>query len=375
MSKKKVVLIAATCMLALCAFIGGAIAYLTDSDSTTNTFTIGEVRVDTVEPNYPGNGSDEVRDLVALEEVPKDPQIKNTGKNRAVMFIQVDIPMANIITAQEDGTRNPQANTELFDYRTTDGTFDSVHDEWVLLETTYLDTDRNVLDENSLTYRIDRPGQIGDTTAVSGELKDVASYCRRLYGYETVVEEDETTTSIFDVVRSANIIEDQIDNTTQNIVITAYAIQADNIHELTDAHYDDVMDVDQLTDIFRVYFKQSGEVDPIDADSSNSQTLHNSTLNITMSIYNTHLKLNTGDEADAKTTTDVKLSYTGKGQAPDYTFTSSDPEVASIDEDGNITAYKVGQTVITVSAVNPDNDKAVSASATVTVRDVNSNAQ
>ena len=60
--------------------VGGAMAYLTDTDTATNTFTVGEVTIDTIEPNYPGNGSDETIDLVPNEEVKKDPQIKTQGK-------------------------------------------------------------------------------------------------------------------------------------------------------------------------------------------------------------------------------------------------------------------------------------------------------
>ena len=55
MNKKRVAITTGACALALTAMIGGALAYLTDTDSTVNTFTVGEIRIDTVEPNYPGN--------------------------------------------------------------------------------------------------------------------------------------------------------------------------------------------------------------------------------------------------------------------------------------------------------------------------------
>ena len=119
----------------------GIQAYLTDTDTATNTFTIGEIQIDTLEPNYPGNGSDEVKDLVPLEEIKKDPQIKNSGKNRAIVFTQVDIPMVNLITAQDNGERNAKGNTELFDFRTETGTYDSVDENWILINLLYLDAD------------------------------------------------------------------------------------------------------------------------------------------------------------------------------------------------------------------------------------------
>lgn len=326
---------------------GGVRAYLTDTDTATNTFTVGEVMIDTLEPNYPGNGSDEVRDLVPMEEVQKDPQIRNTGKNRAIVFSQVDIPMANVITTDDEGNRNEQANTELFGFRTNDGAFNSVHQEWILVRTQYLDVN-------------------GEQTS-----QDSAVTCRRLFGYERQLEEDETTTPVFDIVRLVNVIEGQIDNTVQNITITSYAIQADNIAELTTAHYTDKMDASQLSAIYSAYFLQSGDVIPEDADTSNQQTLTNTTLNITMTVENQHLKLGTGDPSDAKTVANVKVAYTGKGNAPTFTFESSNPEVAKVDEAGNIEGLTVGNTVIKVTATNPDNGKEATATVTVMVRDVN----
>lgn len=348
MKKKKLAAVIAACTLAAIMFTGGAVAYLTDTDTATNTFTVGEVKIDTVEPNYPGNGSDQTVDLVPNQEVPKDPQIKNTGKNRAIVYSQIDIPMANVIIADSQGNRKPQANTELFLYRTTDGKFNSIHPEWVELETSYLD-------------------ETGKATGA-----DRAAKVRRLYGYSTVLDEDETTVPVFDVVKLENVIEQQVDNSTQNIVITSYAIQAENIADLTTADYDAKMDASQLGKIYQVYVCQSGDVAPDDADTSNDQTLVNSTLNVTMQVDETHLRLNTGDEGDARTVATVKVAYTGKGTAPAATFTSSNTGIVRVDDNGNITAVSVGDAVITATAKNPDTGKTASASVTIQVRDVNS---
>lgn len=331
--------------------VGGVRAYLTNTDKAVNTFTIGEVTIDTLEPNYPGNGSDEVKDIVPNKEIRKDPQIKNTGKNRIIAFTRFDIPMANVITAQEDGTRNPRANTELFGYRTLDRDYNSVHDEkWVLLETSYLDKDGNAATQ------------------------DTAAKVSRLYGYKTVVEENETTLPIFDVVRLANLIEGMADNSVQNIVITSYAIQADNIADVTSPDWNDTMDQAKLSEIFAVYMNQSGEVESDNADDSNNQTLKNSTLNITFTVANTHLKINSGRAEDAKTTTTYNVAYVGPSEKPDHVFVSSNTSVATVDHEGNIQAVGAGRAVITMKAVNPDNNKEATASVTITVRDMNSGA-
>lgn len=330
----------------------GIRAYLTDADTATNTFTVGEVKIDTLEPNYPGNGSDEVKDLVSLEEVKKDPQVKNTGKNRAIVFSQVDIPMANIITADAQGYRNPQANVELFNFRTEDAAFgepaaNSWHKEWILLNTEYID-------DKGLTV-----------------MPEAAAYARRLFGHETVLDENETSVPVFDVVRLTNVIEGQVDNSTQNIILTTYAIQAENIAEITSPDWDETMDEKVLNNIYQVYVRQSGNVAPDDADTSNDQTLIDTTLNVTMTVKNTHLKLNSGNAADARTTTDYKVAYTGDGTAPTPAFASTNTNVATVDQQGNITAKGVGETVIVMTAKNPDTGKTASASVTVTVRDMN----
>lgn len=328
----------------------GIRAYLTSTDTVTNTFTVGEVTIDTLEPNYPGNGSDEVTDMVPREEVKKDPQIKNTGKNRAMAYIRVDLPIANVITTDVDGNRLPKENRELFDYRTTDGEFNSTHDEWILIDTTYFNGDNEV-------------PAIGDADKVS-----------RLYGYYQVIEEGYTTVPIFDVVRLINVIEGQIDNTVQDIKITSYAIQADNIEGLTEDFTTGTFTEEDLAKVWDVYFKQSGNVDPADADTTGNQTVKNSTLNVTMIVKNTHLKLNTGNAADTMTTTDYTVAYTGSGTKPTAAFASTNPEVATVDQEGNITAVGVGETTIVMTAKNPDNGKTASASVTVTVRDMNAGA-
>ncbi len=349
-NKKRLIIAgaAAVLVLGIGLAVTGIRAYLTDTESVTNTFTIGEVTIDTLEPNYPGNGTDETEDLLPNEEVPKDPCIKNTGKNRIVVFEQVDIPMANIITADEDGTRFPQSNVEVFGYRTTEGTYNSTHsDKWVEIKEQYLNAD----DE--------------EVTA------EVATKVRRIYGHNTVLEEDETSVPVFDVVRLVNVIEGQIDNSVQSIVITTYAIQADNIAGVTDAEWKETMEAEKLTEIFDTYMNQSADVDPSDADNSNNQTLKGTTLNVSMTVQNRHLKLNSGDDANAATTILYNVAYTGPNEKPVPTFESSNTDVVTVDQDGNIKAVGVGKSTITMTAVNPDTGKTATATVIVQVRDMN----
>ena len=135
--------------------------------------------------------------------------------------------------------------------------------------------------------------------------------------------------------------------------------------------FDDVMDAAQLTRIFQVYWNQSGDVESDDADTSNDQTLINTTLNVTMTVADTHLQLNTGAPADARTTATVNVAYTGSGDAPTATLSSSDTNVVTVDQNGNIQAVNVGTAVITARATNPDTGKVATAEVTIQVTDVN----
>ena len=76
-SKKKLTLAIATCALTLTLAFGVTMAYMTDSEGVTNTVTVGKVNIDLEEPGYPGNDSDEVKNVIPNQEVVKDPQIEN----------------------------------------------------------------------------------------------------------------------------------------------------------------------------------------------------------------------------------------------------------------------------------------------------------
>lgn len=223
MNKKQVITTAAALSMIMALGVGGSFAYLTDNDTETNTFTVGKVTIDLTEPTYPGNGMADVTNLVPLQEVAKDPMIKNDGINDAVVFLEVDIPMDQVITAAEDGTRNTEAYVELFDFAKTGGAYDSVNDGWVLINT---EAD-SATTPTKTTYR---------------------------YGYSTRLAKDGETAKLFDKVRLANVIEGEIDESTQNIEVRAYAIQADYVNSIDTTG---TMDEATLDNVFAVYANQN----------------------------------------------------------------------------------------------------------------------
>ena len=175
--------------------IGGIMAYFTDADTATNTFTVGKISIDLQEPEWlPPT------EIVPQQEFQKDPLIKNDGSNEAFVFLKVIVPYANIVTANEDGSKNPAADTELFSFDVNTG--------W--------------------------------TELVSEKVKNtVNKTVTHLYAYtgESVsmmapLAVDASTPALFDYVRFANVVEDQkIESKSFNVVIDAFGIQTTNLND------------------------------------------------------------------------------------------------------------------------------------------------
>ncbi len=84
-----------------------------------------------MEPEYPGNDSDEVKNLVPNQVIDKNPIITNTGVNDMLAFMTVEVPVRN-------GIKEDKQPTELFWFKNKDdtqGTFGNHwSDKWELLE-------------------------------------------------------------------------------------------------------------------------------------------------------------------------------------------------------------------------------------------------
>ena len=192
MKKKNLSKVILATALVGCMFVGPISAYFTDADTATNTFTVGKIEIDLQEPDWVPP-----TDITPEQEFAKDPQVENTGINDAYVFVEVVVPYANVVTANEDGTKNEAADTELFSYDVKDG--------WVEVGT---------------------PSKDEDAMTVT-----------HLYAYGTAdamaaVAAGVTTDSVFDYIKFANIVEDQeIETTTLDVVVNAYAIQTTNIND------------------------------------------------------------------------------------------------------------------------------------------------
>lgn len=139
MNKRKIVLLATSlCMIAILA-IGGTLAYFTDTDEATNTFTVGGVKIDLIEQERDGNGglqnftqNQVLMPIVGSAQGEKDGQgqpvaenyidkivtVKNTGKSDAYVRAYFAIP-----SDLDDGyeTFNAGANILHFNFGNKDG--------------------------------------------------------------------------------------------------------------------------------------------------------------------------------------------------------------------------------------------------------------
>ena len=84
--KKKIVSIALVAALAITALVGTTLAYFTDTDDATNTFTVGDVKIELKE-KFEQNSK-----LFPGVDVNKDVWVKNTGSENAFVRVHIAFP-------------------------------------------------------------------------------------------------------------------------------------------------------------------------------------------------------------------------------------------------------------------------------------------
>ena len=180
--KRRVVKAIALCSVIGALATGGTAAYLTDYGAVKNTFTVGKVDIDLTEPSWVPEDHETMEPTETME---KDPQITNVGKNDAFVYMEVSVPVREVITANEDGSRNASTATELFSYNKSQ--------KWNLMGS-------KIIGENKVY----------------------------LYNYTEILSPEQVTEPLFKTVTFANIIEGQLDEQSVDMDIRAYAIQTAN---------------------------------------------------------------------------------------------------------------------------------------------------
>lgn len=90
--------------------VGATFAYLTDKQSVTNTFTVGDVKIAVEEPEW--NKPEASHEIAPNVAVAKNPSVKNTGKNTCYVRVKVEYD-TNIFVLQDIDAG--------WEYNTTDG--------------------------------------------------------------------------------------------------------------------------------------------------------------------------------------------------------------------------------------------------------------
>lgn len=89
-AKKKIVSIALAAALAATAIVGSSLAYFTDTEEKTNTFTVGNVDITLTEPNWDADINN--KDLIPGKTIPKDPTITvEADSETAYTFMKVEV--------------------------------------------------------------------------------------------------------------------------------------------------------------------------------------------------------------------------------------------------------------------------------------------
>ncbi len=190
MNKKKVMI--AAIVLGLVLSIGGILAFFTDQETATNVFTIGNVDITLTEPNWvtTDSDSDNVPDAaqgrMPGQTVAKDPTITNVGDNNAYVFMEVESPCTEDSPAKE-----------IFTFTANSG--------W------YLMTSSPACDTTSHT--ITRLYAYGTSSAMTSVAKNGTATL-----FNNVTVNDQLTGATAEGL-SGN----------KNIVVNAYAIQADGL--------------------------------------------------------------------------------------------------------------------------------------------------
>jgi len=216
MSKRKLGSIVAAGGLVAVLVMSGTFAYLTDNETVTNVFTIGELQIDLVEVNAPK----EDETYIPNQVIAKDPKVVNTGENTsAIVFLEVDIPIKDVVVVNGDGTAvgyDTMYGEELFKLliREIDGPVYGMYRENINSEWTQLFTTGTVYDTN------------GKADGEDGFNINSISHITYVYGYTKELEHGTETPTLFDAVRFANVIEREVEGSVE-IPIRAYAIQSE----------------------------------------------------------------------------------------------------------------------------------------------------
>lgn len=172
MKKRTLILVLSIAIIAV-ATLGATLAYFTDKEEDTNTFTIGNVNIELTEPSW----VEDVSDVYPGQVLDKDPTVKNIGNNPCLVRVKVEWPLLPVPT-------DVPADDVVVDY--------------------------------------------------SGPLGTGWKYSDGYYYYLEILENGDSTSKLFTQVVIPTALENGNGTTNYNIKVTAYAVQAQGISNYDD---------------------------------------------------------------------------------------------------------------------------------------------
>lgn len=243
MSKKTWILISCL-VLSLTLGLGGSLAYLTDSDTKVNTFTMGNVDI-TLNENFQ-QGSQ----FVPGKDIEKEAWIENTGSNEAYVWMTVALPL-------ELEGKTTEASSDNIVHINTPGVFwkGYQNNETYITNATAAGLDKEILSgEASFPVSEDHTWVVAPDYAQGQLVKiDGVDYYveTRLYN-STLVPGEKTNYGIHNVYLDAHVDKDidgnyyyinggektriYYDLSDVEIIVTAFAIQADGFKNVQEAY-------------------------------------------------------------------------------------------------------------------------------------------
>lgn len=229
--------------------IGGILAYQTKSETNENVFLIGEVQIEASEPNFPTKDDpeegrtdgvpDECELMIPYATVPKDPRIKNTGKNDCIVFFRITAPVETLNIINDDGTRRKDVEEDLF---------------WMKLADDSDESHKNNFNSNWIELK-SLDGKLVSCEGVNDEGKG-KTY---IFGYHQILTPGKYTETLFDKVQnkkygSRTIRADEV----EQIKVESFAIQSEYIkREGIDVPTAGELTEENLTYIYKTFVNQN----------------------------------------------------------------------------------------------------------------------
>lgn len=228
---------AITAIGAMSATLFGGIAYygayLTDQEKVTNTITYGSVETELEEPNWPGNGTPEVLNTMPNQEIQKNPQVENVGKNSAITFLVMEVPVKNVTMVTDEGKKGEKKPQEVFFFKD--------------------DADSAAKHENNFEANwIELTSKESNNSATQTE--GTRTY---VFAYKSKLAPGAKTTPIFDKIQIKNIIEGEL-TSSSSIGIKSYSIQDSYILDSTGTDITADLNLSNLEKIYDTFINQTG---------------------------------------------------------------------------------------------------------------------